>query len=185
MSPNNSPKLTNNALAVLALANEYCQAIELAASVEPRQFVEKAVRLLPRLYMAVNDLPLCDSCNDEYLLDAVHLDETYYNQVRQYIAALLGEDDTYLDTFEEDMKYSETPIAASISEGLADIFQVLYNLIEDVRHADPDDTMEYLHELRQSFREYWSQTLCNVMRPLNELYQRTDDEDLEEEEPYA
>ncbi len=39
----------------------------------------------------------------------------------------MGEDDVFLETFEEDMKYSDTPVAASVSESLADIFQPLYN----------------------------------------------------------
>lgn len=61
------------------------------------------------------------------------LEEDYYDAVRMRVAALLGEDDTYLEVFEQDMKYSDTPIAASISEGLADLFQVFYNIVQTAR----------------------------------------------------
>ena len=129
-------RLSNNQLSVIALANEYCQAIELAASVEPKQFIDRMVRLLPRIYISVTDLQADSYSEPEYALDAVHLDEAYYNQIRNNIASLLGEDDTYLETFHEDMKYSDTPIAASISEGLADLFQVMYDFVEDVKNSE-------------------------------------------------
>lgn len=168
MSDNNS-KLTNNALTVMALASEYCRAVELASSTEPKEFTLKMVRLLPRIYMAVTDLPEEQFEQPDYVFGAAHLNEAYYDQIRQDIAATLGEDDAYLETFHEDMKYSDTPIAATVSEGLADIFQVLYNFIEDVRNADVEAIREQLAQLRADFAEYWSRTLCNVMRPLNEI----------------
>lgn len=168
-------KLSNNALAVMALASEYCRAVELAASMEPREFVDKMVKLLPRIYMAVTDIPYTGTEREDYLFGARHLTEAYYDQVRQNVAASLGEDDSYLDTFVEDMKYSDTPIGATISEGVADIFQVLYNFVEDVRDADVINTLTQLDVLRTDFSEYWSQTLCNILRPLNELAQRDAD----------
>lgn len=172
-------KLTNNALAVIALANEYCQAAEQAADVMPAEFVGKMVKILPRIYIAVNDLPSDSEYESDYAFDAMHLDEAYYNEVRSAIAATLGEDDSYLDTFHEDMKYSDSPIAATVSEGLADIFQVLYNFVEDVREADPEQTMGHLHDLREQFVEYWSDTLCNVMRPLNQINHKPQEEDFD------
>lgn len=162
-------RLSNNQLTVIALANEYCQAIELAASVEPADFINKMVRLLPRIYIAVTDLAPEQFSEPEYALDAMHLDEAYYNQLRGNIAALLGEDDTYLETFHEDMKYSDTPIAATISEGLADIFQVMFDFVEDVKNSELEQQREYFGQLREDFSTFWGQTLCNVMRPLNEL----------------
>lgn len=163
-------KLSNNELSVLALANEFCRAMELAASVPTAEFVENMVRLLPRIYMAVTDLPKEDAMDaSDYVFGAVHLDEEYYDKIRQDVAATMGAKDSYLETFHQDMKYSDTPIAATISESLADIFQVLYNFIEDVKNADIEDISEHLKLLRSDFSEYWSQTLCNVMRPLNEI----------------
>lgn len=161
--------LSNNALSVIALANEYCHAAELAAEVSPDEFVAKMVKLLPRIYIAVSDLPNEEESSADFGFDARHLDEAYYEEVRQAIAATLGEHDAYLDTFQQDMQYSDTPIAATISEGLADIFQVLYNFVEDVRNSDTDQTQGHLADLRTQFAEYWSDTLCNVMRPLNQI----------------
>ncbi len=154
----------------MALASEYCRAMELAASTEPREFINKIIHLLPRIYMAVTDLPPATFEEPDYVFGAAHLDEAYYDQIRQTVASLLGEHDSYLETFHQDMKYSESPIAATVSEGLADIFQVLYNFVEDVRNVDFEIINEHLGSLRSDFSDYWSQTLCNVMRPLNEIY---------------
>lgn len=169
-------KLSNNALAVMALASEYCRAMELASATEPREFVDKMIHLLPRIYMAVTDLPPAAFEEPDYVFGAAHLDENYYDQICQDVAATLGEHDAYLETFHQDMQYSESPIAATVSEGLADIFQVLYNFVEDVRNADFEIVHEHLGSLRADFSEYWSQTLCNVMRPLNEIYRSQNSE---------
>lgn len=166
---NNSAKLSNNALAVMALASEYCRAMENAAESMPSEFVDKMIHLLPRIYMAVTDLPKAEADSPDYVFGASHLEEESYDRVCRSVAALLGVNDSYLETFHEDMKYSDTPIGATISEGLADLYQVLFNFTEDVRNTDVDDIETHLNILRADFTEYWSQTLCNVMRPLNEL----------------
>ncbi len=173
-------RLSTNDLSVIGLANEYCQAMELAASVTPDEFIARIVRLLPRLYIAVTDIPYPAIDEPEYLLDSAHLDEAYYDQVRHNIAALLGADDDYLETVHEDMQYSDSPLAASISEGLADIFQVLYNFIEDVKHSSTETQIEQLAQLHEEFINYWSALLCNVMRPLNLLSHK----DFSEEDEY-
>lgn len=166
-------KLSNNSLAVMALASEYCRALELAEAARPMQFVDKMTRLLPRIYMAVADIPAANPDEiDDYSFGANHLDEATYDRIRRIIETLLGEDDSYLETMLDDMKYSDTPIGATISEGLADIFQVLFNFVEDVRNADVETTYSLLASLRADFAGYWSQTLCNIMRPLNELARR-------------
>ena len=82
---------------------------------------------------------------------------------------MLGPDDVFLETFEEDMKYSDTPIAASVAESLADIFQPLFNFISVVKDTDGDSIIEAYMQCKEDFVSYWSQTLCNVLRALNHI----------------
>ena len=89
---------------------------------------------------------------------------------------MLGPDDVYLEVFEEDMKYSETPIGMSLSEGLSDIFQVLYNFIATVKDAPSETVNAALVAIKDDFGAYWSQRLCNLMRPLNYLYFNSSDD---------
>ena len=161
--------LQPNELAFLALANEYCATMESAREAERDVFVASVLRMLPRIYIAASDLRRDDSAmSDAYVANA--LDEDYYEAVRMRVAELLGEDDTYLEVFENDMKYSDTPIGASVSEGLADLFQVFYNIVQTAREASPELIAELVPELRDDFANYWSQTLCKVLRALNKIY---------------
>lgn len=161
--------LSNNILAFIALSNEYCHAIENASSSSKDDFVNNMLRILPRIYISANDLASPAMISEASYIPA-SLDEDYYESMRRAMEALLGEDDTYLEVFESDMKYSDTPIAASISEELADIFQVLYNFVENVKDAPEGVILDSIDAVKEDFKLYWSQTLCNVMRPLNAIH---------------
>lgn len=162
--------MTNNTLAFTALCNEYCAALENAAAAEPRDFVAEMLRLLPRIYITGADLAE-DGALDEGFIDQA-LDEDSYDRIRSTLQCLMGEDDTYLEVFEDDMKYSDTPLGASVSESLADLFQVFYNFLEAVREAPDDLVASAVSAVKEDFESFWAQTLCNVMRPLNTIYYR-------------
>ena len=172
---NHTDKLSPNSLALIALCNEYCAAVENSAGSDARSFTDTMLRLLPRIYISVSDLS-AENMEETMGLDSA-LDENHYDEVRNAIAALMGEEDTYLEVFEEDMKYSDTPIAASVAEGIADIFQSCYNFVTMVRDAPEPLIADALEAMKEEFRNYWSQTLCNLLRPLNQLrYNSTDNE---------
>lgn len=160
--------LNTNAIAFIGLCSEYCNVLENARESEPEEFTESMLKLLPRLYIAATDLSVSYIEDEEPYLDSF-LDEDYYESVRRAVETLMGEHDVYLEVFEEDMKYSDTPVSASISEGLADIFQVLYNFINTVKDSTDEVTAIALLAVRDDFRSYWSATLCNVLRALNHL----------------
>ncbi|MCM1152560.1 MAG: DUF5063 domain-containing protein [Muribaculum sp.] len=177
----NNPQLTSRLLTVTSLASEYCMALESAAEITRAEFLATLTMLLPRIYLEFSDITIERSQQDmadeemtfglqpepEYYPE--YVDEAFYDSIRLKVESLLGPDDTFLETFEEDMKYSDTPIAASISECLADIFQPLYNFISTVRDTDGESTESAYIRCHEDFIAYWSQTLCNVMRPLNHL----------------
>ncbi|MCM1028238.1 MAG: DUF5063 domain-containing protein [Pseudoflavonifractor sp.] len=172
-------------IAFIALCNDYCSALEQvvsgidsALSSRPA-FIASMLGLLPRLYISASDC-FSDSADfdDDYFDDMAmdgewaindFLDEERYESVRRAIEAIMGQDDVYLEVFEEDMKYSDTPISASISEGLADIFQSLYNFVETVRDAPDSTVAAALVGAKEEFCHLWSRTACNLMRALNHL----------------
>ena len=163
----NNGQLAPNTLAFIALCNEYCAALEnMPASATPAEFVTTMLRLLPRIYISATDLRV-DDTDEAYLEPA--MDEASYNTIQSSISALLGEHDTYLEVFEEDMKFSDTPIATGISEGLADIMQVLFNFIEMAKDAPDHIINAAVTAVKDDFRNYWSRILCNVLRALNAL----------------
>lgn len=160
-------QLSNNSLAFIALCNEYCAAVENAASADESTLTDTMLKLLPRLYISAMDIKPDMLDTGGYISPA--LDEDTYDRLRSTLAAVFGENDTFLEVFVEDMKYSETPIGASISESLADLFQVFYDFLETCRDAPNDLINEALAGVRNSFAEYWSRTLTNVLRALNDL----------------
>ncbi|MCM1138641.1 MAG: DUF5063 domain-containing protein [Duncaniella sp.] len=170
-------ELNTNSLAFIGLCNEFCMSVENVRGMTMREFVCSMLRLLPRIYISASDLNVMRPADEEeepYMES--YLDEDYYESVRRGIESLLGADDVYLEVFEEDMKYSDTPIGESIAEGVSDIFQVLYNFITMVRDAPTESISLALVAVKDDFDSYWSQKLCNLLRPLNHLrYKVTND----------
>ncbi len=167
----NDMALSPNTLAFIALANEYCQALENARETSREDFISTMLRQLPRIYISASDLTTDPTLAYEYeepYLESL-LEEDYYESIRRSIENLMGPDDTYLEVFEDDMKYSDTPIAASVAESLCDIFQVLYNFIGMVKDA-PDEYLDNaVIAVKSEFEGYWSQFVCNVLRALNHI----------------
>lgn len=168
-------RLTTNDIAFIGLCSEYCAAIESAGETMREDFIESMLKLLPRIYIAASAIDVTPMVEDFYLDSA--LEEDYYDSVRRSIEALMGSDDTYLEVFEEDMKYSDSPIGASVAEGLSDIFQVFYNFLATVRNAPDSIVDEALAAIAGDFGPYWGQTVCNLMRPLHNIrYQSVSDD---------
>ncbi|MDE6549560.1 MAG: DUF5063 domain-containing protein [Muribaculaceae bacterium] len=155
-----------------ALCAEYCSALENCREMEKEEFINALLGYLPRIYFEFHDIDAGENASlDEWGLGiSDHMDEEQYESVRLQLAMVFGEDDTYLETFEKDMKYSDTPIAATISENLADLYQPLYDFVVEVRESDGENLEDAYRACKEGFREYWSQTLCNVLRALNALH---------------
>lgn len=156
-------------LSITAESARYCQVVENAREMEKGEFVDAMVKSLPRLYAEFVSLSAEDVAALDYGYYQSYVDEQYYDTIRRNVENLLGPEDVFLETFEEDMKYSDTPIAASISEGLADIYQALYNFVMMVRESDGKELEGAYTECRENFDSYWSQSLCNVLRALNNI----------------
>ena len=160
-------KLSPTSLAFIALTNEYCQLVENCGDHGREGMVEALIKLLPRIYITVTDLEPNLEYLDAFISQA--LDEASYDVVRDNLSALMGEDDAYLEVFLDDMKYSDTPIATSISENLADLYQEFFNLIHSIQDALTETQHEMLCQCKMNAENYWSQTLCNVLRALNAI----------------
>ena len=107
--------------------------------------------------------------------------EDMYESVRSRIAGLLGERDSYLETFHADMRYSDTPIAAFISENLADVYQDTGNFVSLFRQGNEEVMQEAIALCRTNFQEYWGQQLLNALKALHAV-RYSGDEDLEKNE---
>lgn len=160
---------SRNALAFIGLASEYCSAIESASQSDKEEFTALMLRLLPRIYITISDIsPAADI--EDYDPVQPYLDADAYEQIRTSIATLYGEEDTYLETFSQDMQYSVEALPATISESLADIYQPLLDCAIAVRDSEGALTENAVAWVRDSFADYWGQTLTNVLRALHNIY---------------
>lgn len=159
---------TSRLLDLVGMAKSYCELCQSAIEYTKEDFTDRALDLLPRLYWNFFDLQAGIALGEmEYFSD--YVDEDLYEEIRRAIAAVMGGADTFLETFEEDMKYSETPITASISECLADIFQPLFNFVSIVHDSEGSQLQEAFINCKEEFENYWSQTLCNALKALNNV----------------
>ncbi len=166
----NEENINTRLLGVTSLAADYCSICERASEMEKEEFIDRMLNCLPRIYWEFFDISADELVTlEEWDYQPDYVDEDYYESIRRHIEAVMGPDDIFLETFEEDMKYSETPIAASISESLADLFQPLYNFISVVKDTEGEKLIEAYINCKEDFISYWSQTLCNVLRALNHI----------------
>lgn len=165
----------NRIINLVAVSADFCSSLENASDLERPLLTRRLLRLLTRIYFEFLDIeaPEDFSVDDWGMTQSSpsKLDEAQYEYLRSNLASVFAEDDTYLETFERDMKYSDTPIASSISENLADIYQPLYDFVVEVRESEGVALEEAFRQAQDAFSEYWSQTLVNVLRPLNALRQ--------------
>ena len=161
--------LNRKMLNITAYASQYCEAVENAREMEKDEFVERMTELLPQIYGEFAGLSPEDVGVLDYGYYQTYVDEQWYDTIRRNVEMVLGPDDVFLETFEEDMKYSDTPVASSVAECLADIFQPLFNFISIVKESEGQELAGAYVECRENFASYWSQTLCNVLRALNHL----------------
>lgn len=166
MEKENNPIYERNTLEFVTVALEYCTFVEAAGQNGLFDFVDKAVKLLPLLYLKATLLPPTEE-DDEEEEPELFVTEDMYESVRARIASLLGDKDSYLETFHPDMQYSDTPIAAFISENLADVYQDVGNFVSLFRQGNEEVMLLAIALCRTNFQEFWGQQLLNALKALH------------------
>ncbi|WP_370861462.1 DUF5063 domain-containing protein [Parabacteroides faecis] len=179
MEKENNPIYERNTLEFVTVALEFCTFVETAGERELFDFMDKAVKLLPLLYLKATLLPEVEPDEDDE--PELTVTEDMYESVRNRIAELLGEKDSYLETFHPDMQYSDTPIAAFISENLADVYQDVGNFVSLFRQGNEEVMLQSIALCRTNFQEFWGQQLLNALKALHAA-RNSDDEIIETNE---
>jgi hypothetical protein len=155
-----------NTLEFVAVTLEFCALMETISKHTPYSFVDKAVKILPLLYLKAALLPEVREPDEEN--DTEHfITENTYEAIRYWIANLLGEHDSFLETFHPDMHYSDMPIASTISECLADVYQDLGDFTALFRQENEEVMLQALYICKENFRIYWGQKLLNALKALH------------------
>jgi hypothetical protein len=155
------------AIEFVTVAVQLCLYLEQSAEQEKDEFIEKMLCMLPLLYLKAKLLPKSVEEMDGY--PERFVSESEYEDMRQMVASKLGSDDAYLEVFVEDMRYSDEPITAFVSENIADIYQEIKDLACNYQTRDEAVMNDALVSCMDGFEQHWGQKLLNVLRALHAL----------------
>ncbi|BAX79192.1 MAG: DUF5063 domain-containing protein [Labilibaculum antarcticum] len=168
---------SKNVIEFVTIANEFCSMLETCAKVSKIEFIEKSQKLLPLLYLKACLLPKNETDLEEEIEKFVS--ESDWAFIHSSVQSKMGAHDQYLEVFEDDMEYSETPVIISVSENFADIYQDLKDFLTSYRIGTMDVMNEALWDLNNSFYQHWGQNLVNSLRFIHSLVAKN--ENLDEE----
>lgn len=159
---------------------ETCIFLENATEQSREEFIDRAVKLLPMLYLKASLVkspePVFDDNPERFVA------EEDYLFVKEQVEQLLGADDSYLEVFHPDMAISDTPIAAFISEDLADIYQEIKDFAANYQTLETEIMNDALVACLDAFRQHWGQKNLNALRALHSIrYNDSFDKNEEEE----
>lgn len=170
---------SRDSIEFVTVAVQYCAFLEDFAETTESELTDKLTKILPLLYLKATLVPETDTVNDD--APEISVMESDYNYISSKLYNIFLNNDTYLEVFLQDMKYSETPISASISEDLADIYQDLKNFVTVFERGITENMNDALYLCAENFKAYWGQKLVNVLRALHSLKYSQDSESLEDE----
>ena len=153
------------AIEFVTVAVQLCLYLEQIEGQDKSEFVEKMLCLLPLLYLKARLLPKTTEELDGF--PERFVTEQEYEDIRQKVAQCMGADDTYLEVFVEDMRYSDEPITAFVSENIADIYQEVKDLACNYQTREDAVMNDALVNCIEAFEQHWGQKLLNVLRPLH------------------
>ena len=151
----------------VTVAAETCLFLEHTSEFAKTDFVQKIVKILPLLYLNASLLDIPESVFDD--VPERFVNEEDYQFVREQVEQLLGADDSYLEVFHPDMALSDTPIAAFVSENMADVYQELKDFVANYQLGDIDIMNDALAACLTAFGEHWGQKLLNGLRAMHAL----------------
>lgn len=170
---------SKDSIEFVTVAVQYCAFLENIEDASETELTDKLTKLLPLLYLKALLVPETDTVNEDD--PEISVTEDDYHYIASKLNNVFLNNDTYLEVFLQDMKYSETPIAASISEDLADIYQDLKNFITIFERGITENMNDALYVCMENFKIYWGQKLVNVLRALHSLKYAIGSDEFEED----
>lgn len=166
-------KITKGSIEFLTVAIEFCKFIE-QCSLHQKDFLDKISKLLPLLYlkasMAETGEPVYDSEPEKFV------DEFTYNEIKENLYNILGDKDQYLTAIHPDIALSDSVIAASISEDLADVYQSAKDFVESAKIGDENILNDALIICIADFKTYWGTRLLSAELAIHQILATQEEE---------
>ena len=159
----------------LTVSVEFCKFIE-HIQADKADFLNKLSKLLPLIYLKAAMVEPKTAIYDES--PEKYVDENDYEAVRGDVQNLLGDKDQYLTAIHPDIALSDSVIAASISEDIADVYQSLKDFVEVAKTGNEDLMNDALIICIDDFRTFWGTRLLSAELAIHQvIINGFDDED--------
>ncbi|MBI9065713.1 MAG: DUF5063 domain-containing protein [Salinivirgaceae bacterium] len=156
---------SENVIDFATLATEYCNLLDGVALLSQKEFIDKAHRLLPLVYLKAIILPDTEAEMPELIDKSVTQEE--WEAVYNTMVNKLHDVDSYNEILDP---LNDTEAMASLSEGFADIYQDLKDFMVLYNMGTPEIMNDAIWECKNNFKAYWGQRLVNIQRVLHNLF---------------
>lgn len=165
---------TKGTIEVYTIVGEIVRFLRLITEedVEKQEFVEKMVKLLPLLYLKTTLVEVPEEAISAVQLEDVggYITEGDYEDLRNNITEILGNDDNFLTISNAETEMSDTPVLGTISECLADLFQSMSNFVGLCQSGESEAIAMGIAYFVSDFREYWGSILLSALGALHNIY---------------
>lgn len=161
------------AIEFVTVAKEFVSFLENARDFSKDDFVDRAVKILPLLYLKGTLLPEIEDYDESF--SEKFVDEAAWSYIQQVTSSRLEEDDDYIQLQDAGMMSSMDSMSVGLSEIFADLYQEMADLVGAYRIANDDVMLVALACCRNNFSDYWGVRLLSLLKALHEIKYRRDD----------
>ena len=181
MESSADPVYSRNVIEFVAVANEFCKYAERASEIKGDELLKILQRILPLMYLKASLLPplepFFDDGNEKFVT------ESDWNGIHDTLRGKFGSADDYAEVFDERFNDTDGPVASSISENMADIYQDIKDFLLLYQTGTSEVMNDAIWECRMNFENLWGQKLLNSMRAMHRfIYSGEEIGMIEEEE---
>ena len=167
MDTNTDPVYSRNVVEFVAVANEFCKYAEHSSELKGDELLKILQRILPLMYLKASLLPqlepFFEDGNEKFVT------ESDWTVISETLKEKFGTADDYLEVFDDKIKETDGPIASSISENMADIYQDMKDFLLLYQTGTGEVMNDAVWECRMNFENFWGQKLVNSMRAIHKF----------------
>ncbi len=149
----------------VAAANEFCKYAEHASEISGDELLRILQRILPFLYIKASLLPslspFFEDGNEKFVT------ENDWFLVHDQLKKKFGSANDYPEVFDERFNESDGPVASSLAENMADIYQDLKDFLLLYQTGTNEVMNDAIWECRNNFENIWGQKLVNSLRAIH------------------
>jgi hypothetical protein len=167
MDKNSDPVYSRNVVEFVAVANEFCKYAEHASELKGDEMLKILQRLLPLMYLKASLLPafepFFEDGNEKFVT------ESDWFRIHESFRKQFGTADDYLEVFDDKFTESEIPVASSLSENMADIYQDMKDFLLLYQTGTKEVMNDAIWECKMNFENIWGQKLVNALRAIHKF----------------